>query len=499
MSFTGCVGGRDGSRRRALEARSPEKWRFGALARQAQWARSMIPPAETPTPSSTPSPPPPAFDPEGLFHRWFVEYNPAYLASAALVLAGLTMMSFDLASAEHGALALAGISELYALSLIFGVFLLRRLGQRRVAVMLALLVMVWQCDLTMFLESSAFRPELGVRAALLWAGLFLLKLRLMGGALELKISRSSYAVAGFGALGVALLPQLFRTGLMSRSELVAIFVFLLSAAALYMPRAIESAVGFDVRGRRAVMGGWALLATGLAFHLADWQAELGVHLGVLVFVALILALRFAPNGVTCVVLVLLALGATFAIEDVSGHLVLVLLMSALVLRAVRGPASASGERSNPIVSPYRGVEGDEVLPLPRVVEQRFGLVDARLREQLLLSAWALFCLELATPDVGLWTLGIFILGCLFAFALGRRKQALIPIAPPLLLLAAQQGVFTQPSSTWGAIAITLGFASLLGGLFAAWWRETARVARSARAPSVRVTRRLAKYARPHVG
>jgi len=198
-------------------------------------------------------------------------------------------------------------------------------------------------------------------------------------------------------------------------------------------------------------------------------------------------------------LVLLALGATFAIEDVSGHLVLVLLMSALVLRAVRGPASASGERSNPIVSPYRGVEGDEVLPLPRVVEQRFGLVDARLREQLLLSAWALFCLELATPDVGLWTLGIFILGCLFAFALGRRKQALIPIAPPLLLLAAQQGVFTQPSSTWGAIAITLGFASLLGGLFAAWWRETARVARSARAPSVRVTRRLAKYARPHVG
>jgi hypothetical protein len=34
-----------------------------------------------------------------------------------------------------------------------------------------------------------------------------------------------------------------------------------------------------------------------------------------------------------------------------------------------------------------------------------------------------------------------------------------------------QGWFTQASSTWGAIAVTLGFGSLLGGLFAAWWRN----------------------------
>jgi hypothetical protein len=427
----------------------------------------MIPPAETSTPSS----PLPALDPGRLFHRWFVEYNPAYLASAALVLGGLTMMSFDLASTDHGALALAGISELYALSLIFGVFVLRRLGQRRVAVMLALLVMVWQCDLTMFLESSAFRPELGVTASLLWAGLFLLKLRLMAGALELKISRSSHAVAAFGALGIALLPHLFRATWISRTESVAIFVFLLGAAALYTPRAIESAVGFDVRGRRAVLGGWALLATGLAFHLADWQAELDVHLGVLVFVALLLSLRFAPNGLACTVVLLLALIAATAVDRVSTHLTLVLIMSALVLRAVRGPASASGERTAQIVSPYRGVEGDEALPLPRIVEQRFGAVEARLREQLLLAAWAVFCIEIVELDVGLWTLAIFILGCLFAFALGRRKQALMPIVPSLLVLAVLQGWFTQASSTWGAIAVTLGFGSLLGGLFAAWWRN----------------------------
>ncbi len=437
----------------------------------------MIDPVEQPAPHPTSAQ---ALDPGHLFHRWFVEYNPIYLASAALVLGGLTMLSIDLATAENGAQALAGISELYALALVFGVFVLRRLGQRRVAVMLALLVMVWQCDLTMFTESSAFRPELGVAAALLWATLFALKLRLLALALELTLGASSYAVACFGALGVAALPQLFRTSSIDPATLVALFVFVLGAAALYLPRTLRSAVGFDIRGRRAVAGGWAILAAGLAFHVADWHAELGVSLGALLFVGFLLALRFARSGVACTVLVLLSLVVVVSIH-LSPHLVFGLLTSALVLRALRGPVRASDARGIATASPYRGVEGTEAAPLPLELAQSFGAVDSTLREQLLLGAWSFFCLDLAFVHPGWVTLAIFVLGCLLAFAIGRRTQALAPIAPPLVVIALLRGWLTHSIGTWGALAVTLGFAALLGGLLVTWRRS--RIPTPTTAPS----------------
>src|SRR5690606_9630249 len=79
-----------------------------------------------------------------LLHRWFVEYNPFYLLSATLVLGGMILTSRALAAGGgvYGQVGVAAIAELYASALIGGAALLTRIGQRRPAVMLAVLTVL---------------------------------------------------------------------------------------------------------------------------------------------------------------------------------------------------------------------------------------------------------------------------------------------------------------------------------------------------------------------
>jgi hypothetical protein len=107
-------------------------------------------------------------------YRWFVEYNPLYLVSATLVLAGCFLLSSGVA--PHGDFApsieVALIAEAYALSLLGGAALLTRIGQRRPAVMLALLFVVYQWDLTLHTETCAYLSSGGKWAAGGWFAIF---------------------------------------------------------------------------------------------------------------------------------------------------------------------------------------------------------------------------------------------------------------------------------------------------------------------------------------
>src|SRR5262249_45016263 len=91
-----------------------------------------------------------------LLHRWFIQYNPLYLLSATLVLAGTFSLSRGLeqVGSVHGPLAVSAIAELYAACLIGGAALLVRIGHRRPAVMLALITVLYQWDLTLHTERS---------------------------------------------------------------------------------------------------------------------------------------------------------------------------------------------------------------------------------------------------------------------------------------------------------------------------------------------------------
>ena len=192
-----------------------------------------------------------------LLVRWFVEYNPLYLVSALLVLGGLMMISRGQAdqgtmSPEVGAIPV--IAEVYAAVLIAGAALLTRLGQRRPAVMLALITALYQCDLTLFTERSVYLGFAGALAALAWLIVFVVKLYALAWAMRVRLSRSAVAVAAFGALGLAVLPHGLSQGDPSRtSALIALWIFALFAAGLCrrVPRReLAPAQGHDLRGRQ---------------------------------------------------------------------------------------------------------------------------------------------------------------------------------------------------------------------------------------------------------
>jgi hypothetical protein len=115
---------------------------------------------------------------QALLHRWFVVYNPTYLVSAVLVLGGMLTASRALSREDGiaGPLGVALVAELYACALIGGAALLVRIGQRRPAVMLALLTVLYQSDLTLHTETCAFLGTAGAIASAAWLALFVGKL-----------------------------------------------------------------------------------------------------------------------------------------------------------------------------------------------------------------------------------------------------------------------------------------------------------------------------------
>ena len=189
-----------------------------------------------------------------LLHRWFVEYNPLYLASSLLVLAGLTLVSRSTgAPTLEGELdVVAIVAELYAFALIGGAWLLTRIGLRRPAVLLALLAVLYQADLTLLTERSAYLGLGGEVAVVVWLGVFAGKLVALAAALRLKLSRSALAVPMFGALAVAVLPHLLDGEDSSRRSAVALVTFAVLAAGLWTRREVTSAEVLDAWGEKVL-------------------------------------------------------------------------------------------------------------------------------------------------------------------------------------------------------------------------------------------------------
>lgn len=234
---------------------------------------------------------------QALLHRWFVQYNPSYLLSAALVLAGLTLVSRGLAGEQPGwgQVVVALLAEVYAWALLGGAALLVRKGQQRPAVLLGLLAMVYQADLTLFTETCADLGLRGVAPAALWLSVFVAKLAALGKALRVRIHARALAAASFGASGLVLLPFLARyldtqrpgSPLLSSREsgyLVAFFLFALLAL---LPRDLGRSAAplgaLDGWGktvlRRVSLAVWSIWCVAFALHLWMWVVQYSVDPG----------------------------------------------------------------------------------------------------------------------------------------------------------------------------------------------------------------------------
>ncbi len=422
-----------------------------------------------------------------LLHRWFIEFNPLYLVSAACVLAGVTLISRGLAY-EDGVfmqVAVAAIADVYAFALIGGAALLTRLGLRRPAVMLALLAALYQGDLTLHTETCAYLGHVGLTAGALWWLSFIAKLHALAWAMRLTLSRSALAVAALGAFGLVVLPHVvLNVGTRAGSELVGLWVFALFALALWTTRGVRSAARLDGWAatvlRRATRAAWILWTVLVLWHLRFWSNELGFDPTVLLPVALLLTTRWMRSeaGVWATVLgALLAVGLFLPTFFSVSALV---AAAVFALRAFRVPEreAASDEASGPR-APYRTASSPPPEnPARKEPHQVFVFASPAAISRLLVGSGLAFLLALWTSGWtgGAWPEHVFALDALATLGLLvvawrlRSWSALGPLGGLYLHLAVQTETVTSPASVaqWGVLTVGVGFVLLLASLLTTW-------------------------------
>jgi hypothetical protein len=382
-----------------------------------------------------------------LLHRWFVEYNPLYILSAALVLRGVNLISGALVGAGHvyAQLAVPAVVELYAWTLIGGAALLFRIGLRRPAVMLALLAVVYQGDLTLHTETCAFLGGAGLFASLVWGASFVLKLFALARAMRLRVSASAFAVPVFGALGLVLVPRMVQhASAHAGSMLAAAWLFALFAASLWTKRQIDHEHALDDWGltvmRRTRLATWSIWGALAVVHVLFLFSQRAMDASALLPLPLLLATRFMRRELFVWASALGALVLVRAIAPQFLAFTSLLCAIILVLRAARDVTTRA-----------------RVAPL---------------------AVGALFCVHLCV-----WTAGFSggalpphllpldaALGLAVALAAWKLqvRAALAPFAMLVTHHMIQTRIVTAPitSLEWGVWTASFGFILLLATIFA---------------------------------
>ncbi len=436
-----------------------------------------------------------------LLYRWFVEYNPLYVLSASLVLGGMILLSRGLAQTDslRGELGVAAIAEIYALALIGGAALLTRIGQRRPAVMLALLAVLYQWDLMLHTETCTYLGAVGVFAAGTWMALFIAKLHALAWAMKIRLSRSASATATFGALGLALLPFVVPTlGPRGGSALVALWASgLVLLHRVREGKSLTSLVPLDAWGqtvlRRVVRAMSILSALLIVLHVLFWSTEHLIDLRTFLCIAPLLATRWIRSearvwGVTVAMLVFV--GLTLPTAFASTALVAAIALAARAVLAARSPEAAAERRQEAPGGPYRIVGGDPALaslPVEEVVDADTVVPGGRAA-MLRLATGATFALYLSIWTSG-WSQGPWpahvlpldvVLALLVSIVGVWRLRARLPLAPLAAAgvhLVVQARLVPAPRSLleWGGALVGIGFVLLIASLATSYWlRSTSR-------------------------
>ncbi|MCC6665347.1 MAG: hypothetical protein IT375_16460 [Polyangiaceae bacterium] len=420
-----------------------------------------------------------------LFHRWFIQYNPLYLFSAALVLGGVTLMSRGLALSESPLtqLLVGGVAELYSWALLAGVLLLRRAGLRRPAVLLGLIAVLYQGDLTLHSETVVYHGPAGVIGSALWLASFVGKVLVLARGFELVVPPRVLALVLAGGGGIALLPHYLGIAMAGGGDWpVALWLFALTASALFAPMRVTSLAALGAWGetvlRRALRATWAIWAVLVLFHVWFWGREFGVTGWSLVPALLLVVIRRVPAEAFVFAAAGAVLGITARFRPEAVSMVACFVAAALALRAFRSPrlVQCAQIRSRP---PYREPPMDPV-SIPELV-----FVRAERAAWLRLLTGSLFALYVAvwahgaTPSA--WPAHSLALDIVLVAAVtvwvwrARALFALVPLGAVLFHAGVERGLISAPrgSLEWGLTQIALGFLLLLGsvGITLRWQRR----------------------------
>ena len=410
-----------------------------------------------------------------LFHRWFVEYNPLYLLSACCVLVGVSELSQGLSRSAYSDVAVAAVAELYAWALVASAAFLMRAELRRPAVMLALLIAIYQCDPTLHTETCAYLGNVGVLAGALWLGSFVAKIAVLASAMRVRLSRSALWVPTLGALGVlAFPPFLRRVDAVTMSSLVAVWVFLLFAFGFWGSLRVTSLVELNAWGRkvlrRSVRVTWAIWAALTLAHVWFWASEFELRLGLIAPVALLLSTRWMPRESSVWLAVAGALFCGFMMPAFLPTIAALATLT-LLLRAFRRPMEPALDE---LGEPDESSADEALLGLAPRSERMRVLVGAASLAYLAL--WTLGWSGGALPRHAFWLdslLTALLLGMVWGF---RAYVALLPLALSYLHLGVQAGTVSLPRTRaqWGLTEVGLGFVLLATAVLTSWLSKRER-------------------------
>lgn len=409
---------------------------------------------------------------ERLLHRWFVQYNPSYLASAALVVVGLTLLSRGLAhdTSLFGQLAVGLASEAYALCLIGGAALLVRLRLPRPATFVGLIAVLYQGDLALSTETHALLGSIGWLCSAVFFVLFAGKLRALAWALKLRLSRSAMLVPLLFGAGLAVVPHLVRAlGTTLTSAFVALWAFATVFVGLWTSREVTSLRPLDAWGetvkRRALAATWLIWASLGLLHVTFWVLQYHLDPSALMLVLPLLAtrvLRRERDVLACVgsVSILVSL-----VQPRFLPMTALLSAAVLALHAFVRPSAPVEEA--PRAPEYRG--GPTWLP----ELQPFEPTPAELRTRML--AWSGFALYLAVWSA-FAAFPAHVLSLELALAVPMlvvarsQQRVLVPLLSTWTHWAIVSGLLRPPQTSlqWGATTLGAGFVLLFASLFASY-------------------------------
>ncbi len=426
-----------------------------------------------------------------LLHRWFVQYNPTYLLSAAMVFVGCFLWSRSVVG--EGIASTLGIpiaAEAYALALIGGAALLVRIGQRRPAVILALVTIVYQWDTTLHTEAAPWMGSVGAVACVAWVVLFAGKLFALGWALRVRFSAH---VVG-GALAAALLLAATPWLALGRAPSVLVAVAGFAFGSLDVGTGITSEVELDAWGtivlRRVTRAAWLMSGALVALHVLLWSANGWVTLAPLVLVLPLVGVRRVRSEALAFSLALGPLVLAVAFAPAAFGLVALLSAAALGLRLF-APRFPEGRRTIVTAAttddaPYR--EGTSAPAQATLRVEAIPAIPLAAAERLRATATAI-----GSAYLGIWTtrwsggawpthvlpldgaLALVTVGALLA-----TRGRVVLAAPGVLAwahLAFGRGWIPTPktSGDWGKTSVALGFALLLVSLGVSFRLRGARV------------------------
>lgn len=389
-----------------------------------------------------------------LFYRWFVEYNPLYLISAALVLGGCLLCSSGMVGEDSlsGTVGIALVAELYAVSLVGGAALLTRIGMKRPAVMLALIFVLFQWDMTLHTETCAYLGAAGGWATAAWVAIFAGKVYALGWALRVRFARHVMAAAIVAALGLAIVPRLLPV-VDARSAGALLAVWLYALGALYREGGITSVLELNSWGRtvlrRATHAAWILSGLLVSVHVFFWWRDHDIAVSsVLPLLALLVVRRVRSEGRAWVI-VLSTLVVVAATTPGAFSVTALLVTAALCLRAFSqayGPAERARAVAGGLFAFYLSAWTLRWSGGPWPIHEL--ALDGTLTTMVLVTVWRV-----------------------------RAWSALASLAVTYLHFVVQARLVPPPRShlEWGATAVALGFV-LLAGSLAASYRLRARPA-----------------------